>query len=128
MTREDLLRLIARAVRRSFTFASESQAMGAADTVLRDLRAVGIRMLRPRRKGTLSAPPPRSPLRSSADELNAGGDPTNTARRDRRQSLPWAALAELGCVACGLLRGTRSGQDKAGGGSEIGRASCRERV
>jgi hypothetical protein len=48
MTREDLLRLIARAVRRSFTFASESQALGAADTVLRDLKAAGIRMLAPR--------------------------------------------------------------------------------
>lgn len=49
MTREDLLRLIARAVRRSFTFASETQALGAADTVLRDLKAVGIRMLAPGR-------------------------------------------------------------------------------
>ena len=84
MTREDLLRLIARAVRRSFTFASESQAMAAADTVLRDLRAVGIRMLRPRRKGNFPTPPLRSPLRSSADELDAGGDPTDAARRDRR--------------------------------------------
>ena len=38
MTREDLLRIIARAVRRSITFLSERQALGAADTVLRDPR------------------------------------------------------------------------------------------
>ena len=36
MTREDLLRIIARAVRRSITFLSDRQALGAADTVLRD--------------------------------------------------------------------------------------------
>jgi hypothetical protein len=58
MTREDLLRLIARAVRRSFTFASEGQALGAADTVLRDLKAVGIRILAPRAR---PAKPPGSP-------------------------------------------------------------------
>jgi hypothetical protein len=66
MTREDLLRLIARAVRRSFTFASESQALGAADTVLRDLKAVGIRILAPRRRA--SPRPVRSnPSAESAD-------------------------------------------------------------
>ena len=48
MTREDLLRIIARAVRRSITFLSDRQALGAADTVLRDLKSVGIRMVRPR--------------------------------------------------------------------------------
>ena len=57
MTREDLLRLIARAVRRSFTFASEGQALGAADTVLRDLKAVGVRILAPRRRTPSRAMP-----------------------------------------------------------------------
>ena len=60
MTREDLLRLIARAVRRSFTFASENQALGAADTVLRDLKAVGIRILAPRRPAHRDLARPRS--------------------------------------------------------------------
>jgi hypothetical protein len=57
MTREDLLRLIARAVRRSFTFASEGQALGAADTVLRDLKAVGVRILAPRKRTSSRAMP-----------------------------------------------------------------------
>src|SRR3954463_11326442 len=47
MTREELLRLIARAVRRGLTFASETQALATADTVLRDLKAAGIRILPP---------------------------------------------------------------------------------
>jgi hypothetical protein len=50
MTREELLRLIARAIRRGLTYASESQALGIADTVLRDLKAAGIRILAPQSK------------------------------------------------------------------------------
>jgi hypothetical protein len=55
MTREDLLLLIARALRRNFTFASDHQAKAAADTVLRDFKAAGLRIFRrrsshPRRK------------------------------------------------------------------------------
>jgi hypothetical protein len=50
MTREGLLRIIARAVRRSVTFVSESQALAAADTVLRDLKSMGVRLSRPRPK------------------------------------------------------------------------------
>jgi hypothetical protein len=50
MTREELLRLIARAIRRGLTFASESQALAIADTVLRDLKAAGIRILAPQPK------------------------------------------------------------------------------
>jgi hypothetical protein len=50
MTREELLRLIARAIRRGLTFASESHALAIADTVLRDLKAAGIRILAPQAK------------------------------------------------------------------------------
>jgi hypothetical protein len=50
MTREELLRLIAGAIRRGLTFASESQALAIADTVLRDLKAAGIRILAPKRR------------------------------------------------------------------------------
>ena len=50
MTREELLRLIARAIRRGLTYASESQALSIADTVLRDLKAAGIRILAPQSK------------------------------------------------------------------------------
>jgi hypothetical protein len=50
MTREELLRLIARAIRRGLTFASESQALAIADIVLRDLKAAGIRILAPKRR------------------------------------------------------------------------------
>jgi len=56
MTREELLRLIARAIRRGFTFASESQALGIADTVLRDLKAAGIRILGPQSTRTQDRP------------------------------------------------------------------------
>jgi hypothetical protein len=70
MTREDLLRLIARAVRRSFTFASEMQALGAADTVLRDLKAVGIRILAPR-----ELRPNRSRTGDSSEGVDRAGDP-----------------------------------------------------
>lgn len=60
MTREDLLQLIARAVRRSFTFASDGQAIGAADTVLRDLKAAGIRLIaRPTRRSEGAQPETR---------------------------------------------------------------------
>lgn len=69
MTREDLLRIIARAVRRSVTFASDGQAWGAADTVLRDLKSVGVRILRPR---------PRAPTHP-----DAGKDPNSRADHPR---------------------------------------------
>jgi hypothetical protein len=78
MTREDLLRLIARAVRRSFTFASEGQALGAADTVLRDLKAVGIRILAPRTRTSSPAKPrPVQSLGRSHEEERAreAGEP-----------------------------------------------------
>ena len=73
MTREDLLRLIARAVRRSFTFASEGQALGAADTVLRDLKAVGVRILAPRKRPPSSANPgPAQRLRGDERSTETG--------------------------------------------------------
>jgi len=59
MTREELLRLIARAIRRGLTFASESQASAIADTVLRDLKAAGIRILAPQ-----ASPKPKEPDRN----------------------------------------------------------------
>ncbi len=87
MTREDLLRLIARAIRRSFTFASESQALGAADTVLRDLKAVGIRMLAQRSaRGTL-APPPPSPGRGSGGGCDVRDGPTEERGQDREAGM-----------------------------------------
>lgn len=87
MTREDLLRLIARAIRRSFTFASESQALGAADTVLRDLKAVGIRMLAPRSaRGTL-APPPPSPGRASDGGFDVRGGATEQRGQEREAGM-----------------------------------------
>ncbi|HEX6102403.1 MAG TPA: hypothetical protein VF031_05090 [Alphaproteobacteria bacterium] len=87
MTREDLLRLIARAVRRSFTFASESQALGAADTVLRDLKAVGIRILGPR---TRPAKPPGSPERvdQSGDLLKQHDEQDRAGHSGRRHHGP----------------------------------------
>jgi hypothetical protein len=90
MTREDLLRLIARAVRRSFTFASEGQALGAADTVLRDLKAVGIRILAPRkrRSAALNAPLSAEGIDSTGDESDdkdqADGRPG--ARKEQHRS------------------------------------------
>jgi hypothetical protein len=77
MTREDLLRLIARAVRRSFTFVSEGQALGAADTVLRDLKAVGIRILAPRKNS--AKPTPGTP--ASSDRFD--GLPGRIGRQDK---------------------------------------------
>ena len=65
------MRLIARAVRRSFTFVTEGQALGAADTVLRDLKAVGIRILVPRRK------PGRTAATPSAEGVDGRGDLLN---------------------------------------------------
>ena len=87
MTREDLLRLIARAVRRSFTFASESQALGAADTVLRDLKAIGIRILAPR---TRPAKPPGSPEREdqSGDLLKQHDEQDRAGHSGRRHHGP----------------------------------------
>lgn len=87
MTREDLLRLIARAVRRSFTFASESQALGAADTVLRDLKAIGIRILAPR---TRPAKPPGSPERvdQSGDLLKQHDEQDRAGHSGRRHHGP----------------------------------------
>ena len=73
MTREDLLCVIARAVRRSVTFLSEGQARGAADTVLRDLKSLGVRMMRPR-----SAAPRKSP-EERADRENAGAQGPESA-------------------------------------------------
>ena len=61
MTREDLLRLIARALRRSVTFISDSQAAAAADTVLRDLKAAGLRILLPRTTAGRAASKPAPP-------------------------------------------------------------------
>ena len=55
MTRDEVLRVIARAIRRGMTFASESQALSIADTVLRDLKAAGIRILGPSKR-KLDAP------------------------------------------------------------------------
>lgn len=46
MTREDLIRIIAGALRRSRTFLSEKDALAAADTVLRDLKAAGVTIRR----------------------------------------------------------------------------------
>ena len=65
------MRLIARAVRRSFTFVTEGQALGAADTVLRDLKAVGIRILIPRRD---PAQPGRRTANASAEGVDRRGD------------------------------------------------------
>lgn len=93
MTREDLLRLIARAIRRSFTFASDSQALGAADTVLRDLKAVGIRMLAPRSaRGTL-APPPPSPGLASDGGFGVRGGPTEQRGQEREAGLAKPGVA-----------------------------------
>ena len=66
MTREDLLCVIARAVRRSVTFLSEGQARGAADTVLRDLKSLGVRITRPRPAASSKSP------EAPADRGNAG--------------------------------------------------------
>jgi hypothetical protein len=87
MTREDLLRLIARAVRRSFTFASESQALGTADTVLRDMKACGIRIFGPRGKTDARRAAGGADERGSAqsldearDRLNQDDQPQSTGR------------------------------------------------
>ena len=64
MTREDLLRLIARALRRSVTFISEGQAAAAADTVLRDLKAAGLRILLSRSAAGRAASKPAPPKNS----------------------------------------------------------------
>ena len=74
MTREDLLRLIARAVRRSFTFASESQALGAADTVLRDMKACGIRIFGPRGRASARSVVGMAEEKPSAQGLDEAGD------------------------------------------------------
>jgi hypothetical protein len=99
MTREDLLRLIARAVRRSFTFASEGQALGAADTVLRDLKAVGVRILAPRRRTPSRAMPSSSarPDGSSGRRLeeparDAAASRLPQSRRTDRQT--WSSEPE----------------------------------
>ncbi|HXV25492.1 MAG TPA: hypothetical protein VED46_14680 [Alphaproteobacteria bacterium] len=75
MTREKLIRLIARAIRRSFTFASETQALGAADTVLRDLKAARIRIFSPRPEPS-AGPALRQPPGGSADRLDHRDDLT----------------------------------------------------
>lgn len=49
-TREDLQRIIAAALRRSRTFLAEADALAAADTVLRDLKAAGVIILRDTKK------------------------------------------------------------------------------
>jgi hypothetical protein len=71
MTRDDLMRVIAHAVRRSFTFATETQALGAADTVLRDLKAMGVRILAPKRR---SAQHGRTAEIASAERADGRGD------------------------------------------------------
>ncbi len=78
MTREDLLQLIVRSLRRSFTFDSEGQARGAADTVLRDLNVVGIRIFAPRSEGGSLEPPSISRCRSGQ------GLDTCASRNERR--------------------------------------------
>jgi hypothetical protein len=48
MTREDIVAAIASSLRRSLRFLSEGQARAAADTVLRDIKAMGVRLVRRR--------------------------------------------------------------------------------
>lgn len=45
-TREDLLRLIAQAVRLQMTYLSQKEALAAADTVLRSFKAAGLSIRR----------------------------------------------------------------------------------
>jgi hypothetical protein len=48
-TRDDLIRLIAGSLKRSLTYLNSSQAEVMADSVLRDLKAAGLRIVRPKK-------------------------------------------------------------------------------
>ena len=48
-TRDDLIRLIAGSLKRSLTYLNSSQAEAMADSVLRDLKAAGLRIVRPKK-------------------------------------------------------------------------------
>jgi hypothetical protein len=48
-TRDDLIRLIAGSLKRSLTYLNSSQAEIMADTILRELKAAGLRIVRPKK-------------------------------------------------------------------------------
>ena len=52
-TRHDLIRLIAGSLKRSLTYLNSSQAEVMADSVLRDLKAAGLRIVRPKKTAGL---------------------------------------------------------------------------
>lgn len=55
MDRDDLMEIIAGSLCRSFNFLAQPEALGAADTVLRELKAAGVRIVGP---GTKKEPRP----------------------------------------------------------------------
>jgi hypothetical protein len=48
-TRDDLIRLIAGSLKRSLTYLNSSQAEVMAENVQRDLKAAGLRIVRPKK-------------------------------------------------------------------------------